>query len=198
MNAFQSALSSNRFNRIMLWFGAAVLALGTAVLVNTLAGGSDKTSTKPEAGFKPQLPVNSKPLANAQGQRIDRFEQLDPAVRQTIRTFLATAVARKHLDQSWAVIAPSLRVGFTYQQWKHADALPVVPYPIANVDKANYYLSYASTKEIMVEVGLSAPHRLKVHPTAFQLALNPVGRGAHIRWLVSYWMPRWTPPLPLN
>src|SRR5712691_8418555 len=111
MNAFQSAISSARFNRLMLWVGAAVLAAGVLVLVLAIARGSDKTSYSPQKGFKPQLPANSKPLANAQGVRIDTFEQLDPQVRSTIRTFLATAVVRRHLDQSWAVVAPSVKVG---------------------------------------------------------------------------------------
>jgi len=182
----------------MLWVGALVLAAGIAVLMSTIVGGSDKTSLSPEKGFRPQLPAHSTPLTNAQGQRVDTFEQLDPQVRSTIRTFLATAVVRKHLDQSWAVVAPSVKVGYTFQQWRHANELPIVPYPIENVDNTNYYLDYASTKEIMVEVGLAAPHRLKIRPTSFQLALNPVGKGAHVRWLVSYWMPRWTPPLPLD
>ena len=182
----------------MLWVGAAVLAAGVAVLFSSVVGGSDKKSYNPQKGFKPQLPAHSTPLTNAQGQRVDKFEQLDPQVRSTIRTFLATAVVRRHLDESWAVVAPSLKVGYTFRRWSHADALPIVPYPIENVDNTNYFLDYASTQEIMVEVGISAPHRLKIRPTAFQLALNRVGKGAHARWLVSYWMPRWTPPLPID
>jgi hypothetical protein len=30
------------------------------------------------------------------------------------------------------------------------------------------------------------------------LGLAPVGSGAHKRWLVDYWMPRYTPPIPVN
>ena len=199
MNSLQSALSSRRFNRLLLWLSAAVLAAGVFVLLNGIAGGSDKTSRAPEQGFKPTLPVKTTPLRNAHGVRIRTFEQLEPEVRSTIRTFLATAVARKHLDRSWAVIAPSLKAGYTPEKWAHATALPIIPYPGVDVSRAEFFLEYASTKEILLEVGLSQrPGRVKewTRPVAFQLGLVPVGAKDH--WLVSYWMPRWTPPVPAD
>src|SRR6266542_4467973 len=178
MNVVQTALSSARFNRMLFWLGAAVLGAGVLVLVLKLAGGSDHKTFAPDKGFRPTLPAHQIPLTNAQGVRIDKFEQLDPTVRTTVRTFLATAVARKHLDQSWAVIAPSMKVGYTYSKWKNADELPVVPYPGADVKSAQYYLDYASTTEILLEVGLSqradVSKKIRARPTAFQLGLRPV------------------------
>ena len=138
------------------------------------------------------------PLTNAKGAQVKTYEELDPDVRTTIRTFLATAVARRHLDKSWAVIAPSMKQGYTFQSWSHAKALPVVPYPIENVDSTQYYLDYASTKEILLEVGVSAPAAKKMRPIAFQLGLVRRGKGAQQHWLVNYWMPRWTPPIPTD
>jgi hypothetical protein len=196
MNVVQSALSSPRFNRVLLWFASLVLAAGVALLVLKLAGGSDKTSYAPDRGFRPTLPANQKPLTNAQGVTVRTYYQLDAEVRQAIRTFIVTAVARRNLDRSWAVIAPSMKKGYTFTQWKNAKALPIVPFPVDDIDRANYYLDYASTQEILVEVGLSAKPKLKIRPTTFQIALNPV--GPQKEWLVSYWMPRWTPPLPIN
>ena len=198
----QTAFSSPRFNRMLLWFSALVLAAGVALVVTSLVGGSDKTSGGPDPGFKPTLPQKQVQLKNAQGAPITKFAQLDEKTRGTIRTFLATAVAREHLDRSWAAIAPSMKKGYTFKQWANASALPVVPYPNADVDRAQYYLDYASTKEILVEVGLSVRPEIKgearTRPTAFQLGLSPVGAGAQKRWLVDYWMPRWTPPIPIN
>jgi hypothetical protein len=185
MNAFQTALSSPRFNRILLVFSAVVLFVGVGVVLAAIAGGSDTTSKAPDPGFRPQLPA----------------KQLDKQTRATIRTFLATAVAREHLDRSWPVIAPSMKSGYTFQQWSHAKALPIVPYPYADVERAQYYLNYASTKEILIEVGLSQRPEItgeaRTRPVAFQLGLVPVGKGEK-RWLVNYWMPRWTPPIPIN
>lgn len=198
MNTIQAALSSARFNRLMFWTGGAVLAAGVLVLVFTFAGGSDKTSFAPEKGFKPTLPGANVPLKNAQGATVRAYNQLDPEVRSTIRTFLATAVRREHLGDSWAVIAPEVKRGYTYKSWKNADALPIVPYPVDNINTVKYYLEYASTKEILIEVGVSARRELKMRPATFLLGLIPVGNGVHKRWLVNYWMPRWSPPLPLN
>ena len=202
MSVFQSALSSARFNRYLMWFSGLVLAAGVAFVVIKLVPGNDKTAVNPDKGFVAKLPAKSQPLTNASGAQIKTYEELDPAVRATIRTFLATAVARKHLDQSWDVVAPSMKKGYTFRSWSHGGpgkgGLPVVPYPIENVDTTQYYLDYASTKEILLEVGVSAPAKAKMRPTAFQLGLVPRGQGAQKHWLVDYWMPRWTPPIPTD
>ena len=69
--------------------------------------------------------------------------------------------------------------------------------------EAEFYLEYATArKEILVDVGLSQPPTTivkgRTRPVAFQLGLIPVGKGTDKRWLVSYWMPRWTPPVPVD
>ena len=202
MNAVSEALSSPRFNRMLLWASAIVLAAGVFVVVAKLAGGTDRTTVNADEGFKPTLPAKQVQLKNAQGVPIKKYAQLDPATKSTIRTFLGTAVAREHLEQSWSTIAPSMRKGYTRQQWAHANALPVVPYLNVDLNSVQYYLDYASTKEILLEVGLSVRPEItgeaRTRPTAFQLGLVPVGKRANKRWLVDYWMPRWTPPIPIN
>jgi len=194
MNTIQTALSSARFNRFMLWLGVVVLAVGAAVLVMKLAGGSDQRTSNPSPGFHPKLPTKSTPLKNANGVTIKTFYQLDPGMRTAIRKFIGTAVMRRNLDEGWAVTAPTLRNAVTHKQWMTGN-LPVVPYPVDNLNTIQYYLDYASTKAILVEVGVSAKASLGIRPASFQLELVPVGHG---RWAVDYWMPRWTPPVPQN
>ncbi|MEK6275354.1 MAG: hypothetical protein AABM30_08450 [Actinomycetota bacterium] len=194
INAIQNTISSERFNRVMFALGLAVLVLGVVVLVFRLAGGSDNTSIAAQPNFRPSLPEHSTPLKNANGVTIKKFEQFDPQVRSTIRTFLATAVDRKNLGKSWAVIAPSMKKGYTFEQWKNAKALPVIPYPLSSLDDVTYHLDYASTKEILVDMGLTARPAEKLRPVRFRMGLVPVGK----RWLVDYWMPLWTPQLPVN
>ena len=124
----QTALSSPRFNRILLWLSALVLAAGVLLVVTKLAGGGSDTAKRgPDQGFRPTLPAKQVQLKNAQGVPIRTFEQLDEETRATIRTFLATAVAREHLDRSWPVIHPSLKKGYTFKQWANASALPSCP-----------------------------------------------------------------------
>ena len=197
MSSFQTALSSARFNRYLMWFSGLVLAAGVAFLAVKLVPGNSQSRVGNQPGFVAQLPAKSQPLTNAKGAPVKTYQQLDPTVRTTIRTFLASAVARRHLDKSWPVIAPSMKQGYTLQSWSHAKALPIIPYPIENVDSTQYFLDYASTKEILLEVGVSAPAAKKMRPVAFQLGLVRRGSGAG-HWLVNYWMPRWTPPIPTD
>jgi len=196
MNVVEKALSSARFNRLIFWIGLVVLAAGALGLVLKFAGGSDNTSSAPDKGFHPTLPKPTHPLKNAQGVTVKTYWQLDPQVRSTIKTFIATAVRRRHLEQAWGTVAPSLKQGYTYDSWRHANSLPVVPYPHADISGLQFYLDYASSKEILAEVGVSAPEKYKLRPTTFQIGLVPVGAGGKQHWLVDYWMPRWTPPLP--
>jgi hypothetical protein len=185
-----------------MWFSGLVLAAGVAFLLVKLVPGNSNTQKAPDPGFVAQLPAKSVPLTNAKGAQVKKYEELDPEVRTTIRTFLATAVARRHLDKSWSVVAPSMKQGYTFQEWSKGGrgkgGLPVVPYPIENVDTTQYYLDYASTKDILLEVGVSAPAAKKMRPVSFQLGLVARGTGADRHWLVNYWMPRWTPPIPTN
>ena len=182
MSSLQTALSSARFNRYLMWFSGLVLAAGVLFLVVRLVPGSNQTRVGNEPGFVAKLPAKNVPLTNAKGAQVKSYEELDPVVRTTIRTFLATAVARRHLDKSWSIVAPSLKQGYTFQEWSNGGpgkgGLPVIPYPIENVDTTQYYLDYASTKEILLEVGVSAPAAKKMRPVAFQLGLVQRGKGA--------------------
>ena len=193
MNSVAETFQSPRFQRYLLWFGVAVLAIGATALIVTLVGGTSDAPKKADPGFHPTLPAKSVPLKNQQGVLIKTYQQLDPQIRDAVKTFIGTAVAREHVDQSWNVVAPSMKAGYTKAQWQKADDLPVVPYPGVDKNKVQYYLDYASTKEILVEVGLAGKKGVSTHPVSFQLGLEP---STHGRWLVDYWMPRWTPPVP--
>jgi hypothetical protein len=193
MNSVAETFSSPRFQRYLLWFGVAVLAIGAAVLAVVLFGGQSGNPVKADPGFHPKLPAKSIPLKNSQHVVVKTYQQLDPNIRDTVKMFISTVVAREHLDQSWNVVAPSMKAGYTKHQWETANDLPVVPYPGVDPKRTQFYLDYASTKEILVEVGLAGKKGVSTRPVTFQLGLVPAGKG---HWLVDYWMPRWTPPVP--
>jgi hypothetical protein len=198
MNAIQTTLSSARFNRLMLWVGVAVFVAGAFALVFKFAGGSDATPKNPDKGFKATLPAPTHPLKNSQGVTVKTFEQLDPSMRATIRKFIGTAVARKHLEEGWKVTAPSLRNQVSHKQWMTGN-LPVIPFPVENLDRVQYYLDYASTQAVLIEVGVTPKASAHMRPATFQLEIVPVKNGSgKTQWLVDYWMSRWTPPLPEN
>ena len=57
-------------------------------------------------------PAKSVPLKNSNGARILAYRQLDPQIRNTVRTFVDSAVARHNQARSWAITTPNLRAGF--------------------------------------------------------------------------------------
>jgi hypothetical protein len=190
MNSVAETLNSPKFQRYLLWFGAVVLVAGAAALAVAILSGGGTSGA--QVTNNPQLSAKSLPLRNSSGAVVKTYEQLDPGIRQTVKTFISTAVAREHLGRSWAVVAPSMKSGYTKASWAKADALPVVPYPGVDPQHVEYSLDSATTKEILVDVGLTGKPGVKTKPVTFQLGLEP----ANNRWLVGYWMPRGTPQAP--
>ena len=94
MNAIQTALSSQRFNRLLLIVGVVVLVAGAAALViaHRRRQRQDEPATRRRVS-RPQLPTKSTPLKNAGGAEVKTYGQLDSNIRSTVRTFLSTAVA---------------------------------------------------------------------------------------------------------
>ena len=78
-----------------------------------------------------------------------------------------------------------MRKGYTFKTWTHpgTEGLPVIPYPIADVNTSSYYLDYAATDEILLEVGVSAHAKQKLRPTTFQLGMSPVAVGQNKKGL---------------
>jgi hypothetical protein len=197
MHAIQSAFSSARFNRLLLWVGAAVLAAGVALVIIKVAGGSDHTRTAPDPGFRPTLPTKTHPLVK-NGVPVTSYAQLDGEAKQAIKTFIADAVAGKNYAAAWKYVTPNMRGGYSYKQWVSADSHPFVPFPVYKPETmTNYSLIYAHRKDVMVEVGLTPDPKAKIRPATFWIEVRKVGKAA-TPWLVDYWMPRWTPPLPQN
>jgi hypothetical protein len=178
--------------------GVIVFAVGAIALVVKLAGSTNGQTSTTLTPSKTGPPAHSTSLKNSHGARVLTYGQLDPKIRATVRTFLASAVARHNQARSWSITTPNLRSGYTRKQWNTADALPVIPYPIANIDRVNYNLEYATNQEILLDVGVVAKPQQKLRALTFMLGLAPVGKGADKRWLIDYWMPRYTPPIPAN
>jgi hypothetical protein len=185
MASVADTFASPKFQRYLLWFGLAVLVAGAIVLVVVIRGGSGD-STK--ADTVTTVPAESAPLRNADGTVVKTYEQLDPQIRAAVTTFVGSAVARQHVGRSWDVVAPSLKAGYTRSEWAKGE-LPVVPYPGVDTERVRYSLDHASTKQILVEVGLIGKPGVRSEPETFQLGLVPVNG----RWLVDYWAPRGAP-----
>lgn len=109
------------------------------------------------------------------------------AVRRVLKDFISTAVVRREPGRSWDLTAPSLREGFTREQWSRGD-MPVVPYPAANRGLGNWsYVQYSYTDSVGLEVFLFPK------PGSGYSALTAdveLVKGRDGRWRVDYWMPK--------
>src|SRR5215471_194498 len=116
MNALASRLSSPRVQRRLFWIGGIVLVCGVVVVIVTTVWTGPKNEAAPVPIVKGQIPQKEKTV------------RLDPAAQKVGEQFIRTAVLRKHLDQSYALVAPVLRQNFTLKRWETGN-IPVVPYP---------------------------------------------------------------------
>jgi hypothetical protein len=129
---------------------------------------------------------------------IPKTVKLDKSVHGLILQFVKTAVARKNLGEAYRLIGPGLREGITLKQWEEGN-VTVVPYPVDNkttlaYEKPDY--SYATKARVQVHVVTpDEPTQTRAQPTNTFFVTVVKRQG---RWLVDNWVPRWTPPIPVN
>jgi hypothetical protein len=101
------------------------------------------------------------------------------------KKFILTAVRRRHTADSWPLLAPSMRRGYTRASWAKGD-IPVPPFP---VDTAKWRVGYSFKKEIELQVALFAKPQQHIRPVVFDLTLRRFKGDGHYRWLVSSFLP---------
>lgn len=169
----------------MPWVSALVLVAGIVVFAGTYFTG-DSSETKSTAA-KPQ-PAPAK--VTAKGKLL-----FDASARKTARDFILTAVARRNLEASWPLLHSDIKQGMTLAEWETGE-IPVVPYPVGDIEKAQFRVDEAYDNSLLLEVALMPQEDADVNPGVFHLGLVMVGNGSNRHWLVDYWMPRWSPPIP--
>lgn len=168
-------LSSARMRRRLLWLlGFFALAGVVALLITLIRNPPPPPGEKTSPGgtlVKPDVKMAFGPLQN---QILGLAQQ-----------FVLTAVRRNHVENSWEMVCPEMRQGYTRGTWAKGD-IPVVPYP-ANF--AKWHLAYSYRREVDLQVALYAKPETKLHPVVFDLTLHPCGNNASNRWLVSSFIP---------
>jgi len=109
-------------------------------------------------------------------------------VRRVAAQFVATAVERRNIAQSFDLTSPSLRRGFTRKQWAQG-TIPVVPYPHGDLDYAAWTLRYSYKNRVGLLVGMFPKAHARTPYEAFTIELTAVGAQPHRRWLVDSWEP---------
>jgi hypothetical protein len=196
MNTFQSTIASPRNQRILFWVGLLALVAGVVVLVVRFVGGSDSTQVAPSKGFKAQLPPKSNALVNANGVKVTSYADLDSGVKQAIVGFVGPGVINGDYGASWKYTAPNFTHGLSQKKWAALDARSIIPLPGYTLHGATYKLKEATTKEILVEMGVQPKTPAVGHPQRFMIGLVPYGKAGDKRWLVNYWMSLYAAKVP--
>lgn len=177
------SLRSPRTQRRLLWIGMPVLALGVA---GAIVAGIGDTGRKVDDSLTNEpavVPVKEKkaPLA--------------PAARKAAGEFILTAVARRDLGRSWELTHPTLRAGLTKAQWLTGD-IPVVPYPVSRTEPSPMSVEESHENFAVMRVALAPEKGSGVKSQIFWIGVRAVGEGSNRRWLVDYWAPYTTIPVP--
>jgi len=181
-------LSSPRRRRRLAWSaGAALLVAGIAFSMVHWSNTGTKyvlTATGPVNEPAQVLPPQPPP---APFTKAVRTEVLETAAR-----FLRTAVVRENVGDSWEVVHPSLRAGYTRKTWATED-IPVAPYPMAS---ARWDVDYSWQGMVGLKIALFPKKGSDVPAAVFDLHLRALGKGDRRRWLVESWTPTGYPGVP--
>jgi len=173
-------LSSRRRRRRASWIGGFVTLAGVLAFVGVHWSNTGRNYNAPFTNEPVQTVAASPKSVPFTG---DERKQ----VLQVAAHFIATAVVRRHLDESWDLTAPSFRQGITREQWRKGD-IPAVPY-LAPVALVKSRVDYSYTDRVGLKIAIFPKAGSKVRPQSFEIELQNLGIPRHTRWLVSYWAP---------
>lgn len=173
-------LSSPRRRRRLAWLAGITLALapiGAGVLY--LQSGDDSKEPSVLRQADPSWIVPTTPRSVRLTEQ-NRQEALIVAAR-----FIETAVARKRVGDSWELLAPTLRAGYTKTTWARGE-IPVVPFPVGT---ARWELDYSFRDSLGLRVALFPRPGADQRATVFLIDLVAVENGSRKRWLVESFQP---------
>lgn len=177
-------LSSPRAQRRLYWASGGVFAVGLIVFISVFW-------LRSTPGI--QSPISTIP---AQHAKAEVKAPPDPAAFKVARKFIETAVLRKNLDASYALVNPEIRGTMTRKQWDTGN-IPVTPYPAGNAKTAAFTIVFSYKTQIEMIVDLVAAKGTHVRPhLPFYVGLKRVGDKPNGRWRVNYFTADWTPPIP--
>jgi len=148
--------------RWLPWIAGAVLLAGIAAFaVSRLDSGSSKSS----AAASKQVPLSN-------------------AAKQVAFRFVDTAVARKHLAESYRLVTPTLRQGLTLAQWK-TGTIPVQPYPVGEAAQ-RWHIRNSFPDSAQLEVAFVPKPGTSADSELYTVGLRKLGG----RWLVDSYQSR--------
>jgi hypothetical protein len=170
MDALKRFVTSRRFRLLLPWVSAAVLLAGMGAVLGVYFSNTAKPEPKVsnQTAKIPTSPTKQVPLPQS--------------ARSVASKFILTAVARKHLAESYKITHPKLRQGLTLKQWETGN-IPVAFYPVGKLDAATFKVDYSYPDEAQLELSLVPRKNVDERPQQFLMGLKRY-RG---RWVVDYW-----------
>ena len=202
MQTTASRPRQNRTSTILLAVGAAVLAAGVVVLVLKLTSGNSSTNNQQAAPTPvPKTAQQQEPKTPVQpnGKPVDphiAYSALPADLRASITKFVMTAVVRRNVASSWDVTTPGLRQGMTKKQWATGN-IPPQPFPVYKFNKSKFHVHAKTPNEVGVYITIGATPKSGLKTTTFDIGVHKFGTPPHVHWKVDYWMPYYTPSMPM-
>jgi hypothetical protein len=176
--------SSPRAQRRLFTAALVVFAVGAVALTFSLFR---NTSTNQESAF------SNEP---AQILKSQKAVPLSEEAKAAATTWILGAVTRKDLKGTFDLTHPDIRGSMSRAEWETGN-IPVIPYPVDEIDPARWQIDYSYADEALVEIGLTPAKGSSEKKLTFFIGIKKVGTGDNARWVVNYWSPRYKPPLPL-
>src|SRR5918992_2707075 len=183
-------LTSERFQRALVWFTGLLVVAGAAFLITVRMGDDDDgAEARPAPNAAPAI-IDTQPDGRRGGK-------VEPAARRAAGEFILAAAGREDLKKAWELSHPELRAhcGCTYKQWLTGE-IPVQPYPVGNLDVAAFSVEEATSNRALLLVALVPEDGSKVKPQTFFIELKKTKQGSRQRWLVNYFQPYSVTPVP--
>jgi hypothetical protein len=175
-------LASPRRRRRLTWL-ALVLALGiTAAILGIFF--PNTSPTRHSAPFTKEPVQTVAPLPKEVRFTPEERKEVDAVAGR----FIATAVFRNHVDDSYDLVMPEFHQGLTRKQWGTGN-IPVMPFPQEQLAVMRWKLDYSYRDRIGLRVALMPKHTATIGGVVYAIELRNVGTPERRRWLVSYWFP---------
>jgi hypothetical protein len=167
------------------WRKALPWVLGVAIVGGLIAGGIIWSNT----GTSTATPLTNKPAVDV--SKVPATVKLPPGATLVARKFIRTAVARKNLEQAYAIVTDEIKQGQSLASWRTGN-IAVVPYPVDAIAYAPMKIDFSYPREAQIEIALLPKRGSSVRSQLFLMDL--VKRDG--KWLVNGWSPRATAPVP--
>jgi hypothetical protein len=178
--------------RTFMVVSALILIVGIVAFATVRLGGDDSSSASGGSSTEEALPEEYNPATT---EAIPA--PVPTEARRAAAEFILAAAGREDLKKAWTLTHPDLKAqcACTYEEWLTGD-IPVQYYPTASLDGAAFAVDESTARSVVLEVLLSPKAGEDIPAQPFFIGLKAVGQGAKLRWLVDYWAPSGSPPVP--